>query len=231
MWWHGSEGNSNSMWLIHVCEFLLSLRPAHLKACESLKSIRTQYTCIIKRLYCGIKRAKLGQVGSLTPGPLPLYQLQLFKEEKGKRVQKSRIINGKHCISVPSDQYFIYGDKKTDLGLLRCMLRITEQAVNSPGLQANWIQSNSCSLKARQHNRNFAPSWKAEASLHGRDTLTFTHDPKDFKFIHHITNVGVLHEVERIVKWSARSSGTGCPATGQHEGATSCWLLRAGRQL
>lgn len=30
-------------------------------------------------------------------------------------------------------------------------------------------------------------------------TLTFTHDPKDFKFIHYITDVKDLHEVERFV--------------------------------
>lgn len=40
-------------------------------------------------------------------------------------------------------------------------------------------------------------------------TLTFTHDPQDFKFIHHITDVGDLHEVKRRAAWGAWSS---CPA-------------------
>lgn len=29
--------------------------------------------------------------------------------------------------------------------------------------------------------------------------LTFTHNPKDFKFIHYITDVRDLHEVKRYV--------------------------------
>lgn len=60
--------------------------------------------------------------------------------------------------------------------------------------------------------------------------LTFTHNPKDFKFIHYITDVRDLHEVKRYVAWGAWSSGAGGPATGRHE-AASCWLPTAVCQL
>lgn len=60
--------------------------------------------------------------------------------------------------------------------------------------------------------------------------LTFTHNPKDFKFIHYITNVKDLHEVKRGVEGGAWSSGTGGPATGRRA-AASCWLLTAACQL
>lgn len=57
--------------------------------------------------------------------------------------------------------------------------------------------------------------------------LTFTHNPKDFKFIHYITDVRDLHEVKRYVAWS---SGRGGPATRWHE-AAGCWLQRGVRRL
>ena len=60
--------------------------------------------------------------------------------------------------------------------------------------------------------------------------LTFTHDPKDFKFIHYITDVKDLHEVERYVAGGTWSSGGGGPATGWQE-AASCWLPRGECQM
>lgn len=60
--------------------------------------------------------------------------------------------------------------------------------------------------------------------------LTFTHNPKDFKFIHHITDVRDLHEVKRCVVWGARSSGAGGPAT-ERQAAASWWPLRAAVRL
>lgn len=53
-----------------------------------------------------------------------------------------------------------------------------------------------------------------------RRVLTFTHNPKDFKFIHHITDVREFHEVERCVVWGAPGSGGGGPATGQRVAAS-----------
>lgn len=49
--------------------------------------------------------------------------------------------------------------------------------------------------------------------------LTFTHNPKDFKFIHHITNVREFHEVKRCVMSGASGSGRGGPATKQQVAA------------
>lgn len=50
--------------------------------------------------------------------------------------------------------------------------------------------------------------------------LTFTHNPKDFKFIHHITDVREFHEVKRCVVWGAPGSGGGGPATEQRVAAS-----------
>lgn len=54
----------------------------------------------------------------------------------------------------------------------------------------------------RKLNRNSTITCKKLVKDKGKVclcVLTFTHNPKDFKFIHHITDVREFHEVKRCV--------------------------------
>lgn len=91
------------------------------------------------------------------------------------------------------------------------------------GWRLDWTNSHCCRLK--MDKICFYISHCYILLWHLMRTLTFTHNPKDFKFIHYITDVRDLHEVKRYVAWGAWSSSRGGPSTGWYEVA-SCWLLR-----